>query len=156
MRFQRAFGLSMIVAACFAPASVLMGQLTVPLSECTCGPPTDIDPRCNAGSAPQTCTRGDSQARVIADGVENVAMVSTSCRNCDGCPCTPPPTMNCGSQASVSQTTTATSQIDSRITIGIPGIEAGLGSALGAQIGFTLTVTTTAAFLLSGRVKRPE
>lgn len=101
--------------------------------------PTETDQCCFAD--PTSCRRKDLGA-VLTDYGENYGIYMEGfCENCYGCPEDPPSapiTVDFGGSLSAEQT--ASASIEAGIVAGIPGLEASMSTALGAQVGVTVTV----------------
>lgn len=121
-------------------------SMLVPLSECSCTRPIDVDDCCKATQ--QWCSRFDGPGVVTAAGTPMVLISSARCENCGGCPDNPPQNdLECTSVAELSYTETASSTISSQVTVGIPGINASLSAALGMAVNTTATVSNSCTII---------
>ena len=115
-------------------------MLTVPVSECNgCTLPTDVDDCCEAVAT--WCKRRDDPPVVTFAGVPTIIGTWGLCENCYGCPENPPTgavIVEFGSSLSSEQSASIT--VQAGISAGIPGLEASMSTALGAQVGVTVTV----------------
>lgn len=126
------------------------GVLMVPISECDRSLPHDYDEHCSAAQA--WCQRVDSVPVVVFAGTTITVGAFNTCHNCNwendpGCPENPPSgVLNCSLSSKLSRSQTATATIDTRVTAGIPGVEASIGSSPGTAIGVVVEVSSSCSY----------